>query len=286
MKGKTVLITGADGGIGREITRALAKQGATLVMACIDVNDARPVCEAIAEESGNRAIEMMQLDLASLASIRQFAASFSERYPQLHVLINNAGVYCAKKQETADGFEKTIGINYLGPFLLTQLLLPALKQAPDARMVNVSSNAYFQGRLDLDNLHLTKGYQGFKAYANSKLAIVLFTLELAERLQDSGITVNAVHPGHVATNIWNMWPGTWYQALLFRVIRMFARTPEEAAQNSVFLATADEVKGVTGTYFDGRKPKALSPACKDVALRKNLWALSEKLTGLDKPLSQ
>jgi NAD(P)-dependent dehydrogenase (short-subunit alcohol dehydrogenase family) len=283
MMGKTILITGADGGIGREITRALAKQGATLVMACIDVNDARPVCEAIAEESGNRAIEMMQLDLASLASIRQFATSFSERYPQLHVLINNAGVYCAKRQETADGFEKAIGINYLGPFLLTHLLLPVLKKTPQSRIINVSSNAYAQGRLDLNDLHLNKRYQGFKAYANSKLAVVLFTLELAERLKDSGITVNAVHPGHVATNIWNMWPGTWYQALLFRIIRMFARSPEDAAQNSVFLTTADEVKGVTGTYFDDRKPKALAPACNDVTLRRNLWELSEKLTGLDKP---
>ena len=280
MKGKTVLITGADGGIGRDITRALAKKGASIVMACIDANDARPVREEIVRESGNSAIEIMQIDLASLASVRKFAGGFSDRYLQLHVLINNAGVFCAKRQETADGFEKTIGINYLGPFLLTHLLLTVLNKTPEARIVNVSSNACFQGKLDLNNLHLRKGYQGFKAYANSKLAIVLFTLELAERLKGSGITVNAVHPGHVATNIWNMWPGKWYQALLFKIIRLFARTPEEAAQNSIFLATADEVKGVTGTYFDNRKPKALSPVCKDVTLRKNLWALSEKLTGL------
>jgi NAD(P)-dependent dehydrogenase (short-subunit alcohol dehydrogenase family) len=263
---------------------ALAKQGAALVMACIDLNDARPVCEGIQKESGNAAIEIMPLDLSSLASIRTFAGRFAEKHPQLHVLINNAGVYCAKRQETADGFEKTIGINYLGPFLLTHLLLPVLKRTPDARIVNVSSNAYFQGRLDLDKLHMKKGYHGFKAYANSKLAIVLFTLDLAERLKDGGITVNAVHPGHVATNIWNMWPGKWYQALLFGIIRRFARTPEEAAQNSVFLATADEVQGVTGTYFDDRKPKSLSPVCRDVNLRRNLWALSEKLTGLGKPL--
>ncbi len=280
MNGKTVLITGADGGIGREITRALAKQGAALVMACIDANDAKPVCEEIKAGSGNGNIEIMQIDLSSLASIRKFAGRFSEKYRQLHVLINNAGVYCAKRGETSDGFEKTIGINYLGPFLLTHLLLPVLKQTPEARIVNVSSNACAQGRIDLNNIHLTKRYQGFKAYATSKLAIVFFTLELADRLKESGITVNAVHPGHVATNIWNMWPGKWYQALLFMIIRRFARTPEEAAQNSVFLACSDEVRGVTGTYFDGRKPKALPPACLDVTLRKNLWAVSEKLTGL------
>ncbi len=280
MKGKTVLITGADGGIGREITRALAKKGSSLVMACIDADAARPVCEEIKEESGNVAIEIMQIDLASLASVRQFAGSFSDRYQQLHVLINNAGVFCAKRQETADGFEKTLGINYLGPFLLTNLLLPVLKKTPEARIINVSSNACAQGRLDLNNIHLKKGYQGFKAYANSKLAVVLFTLELAERMKGSGITVNAVHPGHVATNIWNMWPGKWYQSLLFKIIRRFARTPEEAAHNSVFLACSDEVSGITGTYFDDRKPKALPTACTDVTLRKNLWALSEKLTGL------
>lgn len=280
MKGKTVLITGADGGIGREITRDLAKKGATIVMACIDVNDARPVCEEIRRESNSRTIETMQLDLSSFSSIREFARDFSGKHQQLHVLINNAGIYSAKRGETADGFEKTMGINYLGPFLLTHLLLPVLKKTPEARIINVSSNAYFQGKLDLNNFHFKKGYQGFKAYATSKLAIVLFTLELAERLKDTGITVNAVHPGHVATNIWNMWPGKWYQALLFRIIRRFARSPEAAAQNSVYLACSDEVKGVTGTYFDDRKPKALSPKCQDVTLRKSLWSLSEKLTGL------
>lgn len=280
MKGKTVLITGADGGIGREITGDLAKKGATIIMACIDANDAMPVCEEIKGRSGNNAIEIMQLNLASLNAIRGFASDFVKKHRQLHVLINNAGVYCAKRGETADGFENTMGINYLGPFLLTHLLLPVLKNTPGARIINVSSNAYFQGKLDLNNFHFKKGYQGFKAYSTSKLAVVFFTLELAERLKGTGITVNAVHPGHVATNIWNMWPGKWYQALLFKIIRRLARSPEDAAQNSVYLACSDEVKGITGTYFDDRKPKPLSPKCQDAALRRNLWSLSEKLTGL------
>lgn len=280
MQGKTVLITGADGGIGRETTKALARKGATIIMACIDLNYAKPVYEDIIEESGNKKIEMMQVDLASLSSIREFTRHFSNRYQQLNVLINNAGVYCAKRGETKDGFEKTMGINYLGPFLLTNLLLPLLKKTPEARIVNVSSNAYFQGKIDLNNLHLKKRYQGFKAYSASKLAIVLFTLELAERLKDTGVTVNALHPGHVATDIWNMWPGTWYQELLFKIVRRFAKSPEEAAKTSIYVASSDELKGITCTYFDNKHPKALSPKCNDLHLRKGLWELSEKLTGL------
>ena len=279
MQGKTVLITGADGGIGRETTRALARKGATIIMACIDLDDAKPVCKDIKEESGNPNIVLMQVDLASLNSIREFNKQFSKRYQQLNVLINNAGVYFTKRGETQEMFEKTMGINYLGPFLLTNLLLPILKKTPESRIVNVSSNAYFQGKIDLNNLHLKKRYQGFKAYSASKLAIVLFTLELAERLKDTGVTVNALHPGHVATDIWNMWPGTWYQELLFKIIRRFAKSTEEAAKTSIYLASSDEVKGITGTYFDNKNHKALSPKCKDVQLRKGLWELSEKLTG-------
>jgi len=195
-------------------------------------------------------------------------------------LINNAGVYCAKREETEDGFEKTMGINYFGPFLLTNLFLPILEKTPEARIINVSSNAYFQGKINLNDLNLEKRYQGFKAYSASKLAIVLFTLELAARLKDTGVTVNALHPGHVATEIWNMWPGTWYQALLFKGIRRFAKSPEEAAQTSIFLACSDMVKGVTGKYFDNKETKKVSPLCNDLQLRKALWEISEKLTGL------
>jgi len=280
MQGKTVLITGADGGIGSETTKALAKKGATIVMACIDLTDAKPVYQAIKQESGNRHIEVMQLDLASLNSIREFAREFSQKYQQLNVLINNAGVFCTKREETQEGFEKTMGINYLGPFLLTNLLLPLLKQTPEARILNVSSNAYFQGKIDLHDLHFQKKYMGFKAYASSKLAIVLFTQELSERLKDTDIMVNALHPGHVATNIWNMWPGKWYQALLNKIIKWFTISPEEAAQTSIYLASSDEVKGISGKYFDKKKPKDVSPKCRDMQLQKGLWQLSEKLTGL------
>jgi len=277
MQGKIVLITGANSGIGKETTKALAKKGATIVMACRNLTKANPVCETIKQKSGNRQIEVMQLELASLNSIRQFAQQFSQKYQQLKVLINNAGVFCIKKEETQDGFEKTMGTNYIGPFLLTNLLLPLLKQTPEARIINVSSNAYSQGQIDLGDL---QKYHGFKAYASSKLAIVLFTQELAERIKDTGITVNALHPGHVATNIWNMWPGKWYQALLNKIIKWFTIPPEEASQTSIYLASSDEVKGINGKYFDKKKPKEVSSKCKDMQLQKGLWQLSEKLTGL------
>jgi len=277
---KTVLITGADGGIGSETTKALAKKGATIVMACLDLNDATPVYQDIKQESGNESIEMMQIDLASLSSIRTFARQFSEKYKQLNVLINNAGVFCWKREETEDGFEKTIGINYLGHFLLTSLLLPLLTQTPGSRILNVSSNAYFQGKIDLNDLHLKKKYVSFKAYGASKLAVVLFTQELAERLKDTDVAVNALHPGHAATNIWNMWPGKWYQALLFIILRMLMKPTVDAAQNSIYLASSDKVKGITGRYFDDKKLKEVSPQGKDVQLQKGLWELSEKLIGL------
>lgn len=280
MHGKIVLITGADGGIGREITKALAQKNATIVMACLDLTEANPVCEDIKQESGNMHIEVMLLDLASISSIREFVKQFSQKYQQLNVLINNAGVFCMKREETQDGFEKTIGTNYLGPFLLTNLLITLLKQTPEARIINVSSNAYFQGQIDLHDLHFQKKYHGFKAYAASKLAIVLFTQELAERLKDTGIAVNALHPGHAATNIWNIWPGKWYQALLNKIIKWFMISPQQAAQTSIYLASSDEVKNVNGIYFDKKKPKDVSPNAKDMQLQKGLWQLSEKLTRL------
>jgi NAD(P)-dependent dehydrogenase (short-subunit alcohol dehydrogenase family) len=281
MQGKTVLITGAGRGIGRETARGLARSGAHVVMTCTDLKKTLHVCEELRKEAGSSDIDLMQLDLTSCTSIREFAAGFSRTYPRLHVLINNAGVFSMKRLETPEGFEQTVAVNYLGHFLLTCLLLPVIRQTPGARIINVSSDAYSQGRIDPGDFHVQKNYSGIKAYGASKFALMLFTLELAERLQDTGITVNAVHPGTVPTGIWQLWPGTWYQGLIDCIMGLFASTPAQAARTSIYLATSAAIQGVSGAYFAKEKHMDLAPKCRDRALRKELWRLSEKLTGLD-----
>ncbi len=276
MEGKIVLITGANSGIGKETTRALARQGATIVMACRNLSKANAVCEEIKQESDNPHLKVMHLDLASLSSIREFAARFSDEYKQLDVLSNNAGAFFLNREETEDGFEKTMGTNHLGPFLLTHLLLPALERAPTARIINVTSEAGFYGQIDVDDLHLAKEYHSFRAYAASKLANVLFTQELAERLKDTNITVNALHPGQVATNIWPS--ETWYWRLFSKFQRWFSISAEKGAATSVYLASSDEVRGVTGQFFAKKRPKAVPKSCRDTELQKALWQASEKLT--------
>ena len=221
--------------------------------------------------------------MQSLSSVRAFASQFAGNYPRLDVLINNAGIFSLRREETVDGFEKTMGVNYFGPFLLTNLLLPLIKQTPEARIVNVSSDAHYSGQIDLDDINYQKKYPafGYRAYGDSRLATVLFTQELAERLQDKGITANSLHPGTVATNIWSIGPEIKaYQKLIHRITSLFMIPPEEGAQTSIYLASSDTVKGLTGKYFYRNQVKDASPLCKDIRLQKSLWQISEKFTGL------
>jgi NAD(P)-dependent dehydrogenase (short-subunit alcohol dehydrogenase family) len=281
MRGKIVLITGANRGIGRETTRGLARMGATIVMACRDLTKANPVGEVTKRETGNGQIEVMQLDVASLGSIREFVVRFGEKYSKLDVLINNAGILCGGRQETEDGFNRVMATNYLGPFLLTNLLLPALKQAGEARIISVSSIAHLWGGSDLSDLNFKKRWVSTGPYASSKLAIILFIQELAERLKGTNITANTLHPGVVATNIYRIGPlDSWYQALFIRISRLVLISPTEGAQTSIYLASSDDVKGVTGKYFYKRNPGYVSPKCRDMKLQKGLWQLSQELTGL------
>ncbi len=283
MKDKIVLITGANSGIGKETTRALAKKGATIIMACRNLEKAEPVCEMIQTESGNPNIEVMKLDLASLKSIKNFTQEFSARYQKLNILINNAGTFCMKREETEEGFEKTIGVNHLGHFLLTYELLPILEKTPEARIINVGSDAHFSGDLDLNDLHFKRRkYSGFKAYASSRLATVFFTQELAERVKEKDIMVNSLHPGHVDTNMWDLWGAQrrWYYLLLIGLVKLFLISAKEGAQTSIHLASSGEVKRITGKYFAKKRIKAASKKCSDIKLQKELWQVSEQLTGI------
>ena len=285
MKDKIVLITGANSGIGKETNRALAKKGTTIIMACRNLEKAEPVCEMIQAESKNPNIKVMKLDLASLKSVRNFIQEFSARYQKLNVLINNAGVFCMKREETEEGFELTMSVNHLGHFLLTYELLPILEKTPEARIINLSSDAHFSADLDLDDLHFKRRkYSGFKAYGSSRLATAFFTQELAERLKEKDITVNSLHPGHVDTNMWDLWGAKrrWYYSLLHGIIKLFLISAEEGAQTGIYLASSCEVKGITGKYFAKKRIKAVSKKCSDIKLQKELWQLSERLTGINK----
>ncbi len=285
MNGRVVLLTGATSGIGRETARGLARTGATLVLACRNLTKAQALCAELQQASGNPRISVMALDLASLRAVRQFVDEFLTSHPQLHVLINNAGTFCLQRQETEDGLERTMATNYFGPFLLTAGLVPVLVQSPGARIVNVSSDAYRYGRLDLNDLQLKRRYSGFPAYASSKLAIQLWTQELAERLRASGVTANSLHPGHVATNIWQLWPQPrWYQALLIRLLKVPMISPAAGAETTLYLATAPKLAGVTGAYFVKRRPRAIAKPAQDLALQRELWQVSEQLTGAHWPV--
>jgi NAD(P)-dependent dehydrogenase (short-subunit alcohol dehydrogenase family) len=279
MHNRTVLLTGATSGIGRVMAHSLAGMGATLVLACRNDAQAQTLCTELAA-AGNPHVAALQLDLASLASIRRFTATFAARYHALHVLINNAGTFCLRREETVDGFERTIGVNYLGPFLLTSELAPLLAATPGARIVNVGSAAYRYGRLDLADLQFTRRYAGFPAYAASKLAVQLWTHALAERLRPAGVTANVAHPGHVATGIWRLWPRpTWYQQLFMKLITAFMNSPEAGAQTPLYLATSPDVAGITGTYFAKQRPQAVRGQAADRALQQALWQAAEQLTG-------
>jgi NAD(P)-dependent dehydrogenase (short-subunit alcohol dehydrogenase family) len=281
MQGKTVLITGADGDIGRNTTKGIAEKGAQIIVACIDLDQAKPVLEEIVNKTNNGNIELMQLDLSSQSNIHKFAENFTEKYNCLDVLINNAGVFSLKRFETEDGLEKTIGINYFGHYLLTSLLLPIIQKSKQGRIINISSDSYKQAKFDLDDLQSKIKYKGMGAYPSSKLALILFTQELAKRLKDSNITVNAVHPGHVSTGIWNMWENPkWYQSLTIKILNMFFISPDEGAQTSIHLATSDEVQNITGKYFSKKKPVNVKSKYNTMDIQRKLWAISKELTGL------
>jgi NAD(P)-dependent dehydrogenase (short-subunit alcohol dehydrogenase family) len=276
MTGKTVLITGASAGIGKATAVELASRGAQLVLACRDLDKAgKARAEILARTPGAR-VDLVPLDLGSLRSVRACAQKLIADCPRIDVLINNAGVFPPTLRKTQDGFEEQIGVNHLGPFLLTSLLIDKLIDSAPARVVTVSSMMHAGGKIDFASIRGPAKYSAYAAYRQSKLANILFANELARRLTGRGVTSNSLHPGGVATEITR-------DASL--VVRAFARlmftTPEKGARTSVYLACSPEVEGVTGRYFVSCKDAKTDPLAQDEALARELWNVSAKLVGLD-----
>jgi len=279
MKGKVVLITGASSGIGKETALGLAKMGTSLVLVCRDREKGEAAKEEITKATGNASIELLLADLLPQREVRRVATEFKATHPRLDVLINNAGAGFAEYSETEDGIERTMAINYFTPFLLTNLLLETLKNSAPSRVVNVTSSEHYDAHLDLDNVNKDSrmGIAGADAYRRSKLAIVLFTYELARRLQGTGVTVNCLNPGAVRTKIWSQ---AGALTPLFRFMSLFMLSAEKGAQSPLYLASSQEVEGVSGKYFDKKVPKRSSETSYDEAMAKRLWDLSERMTEL------
>jgi len=278
MKDKVVMITGANSGIGKAATLALAKMGATIVMVARSAEKGEAARSEIMKESQNNSVDLLLADLSSLESVRQLVTEFRKKYSKLHVLINNAGLFNQRRHVTTDGYENTFATNYLAPFLLTSLQLDLLKASAPSRIINVSSVGHYNGHINFDDLNLEKEYGGWKAYGQSKLALVLFTHELARKLKGTGVTVNAVHPGTVATNIWTrpLGPAGFIMALP----KLFMTSPEKGAETIVYLAFSTEAKNLNGEYLEKLKVKKSSNESYDEEIAQRLWDVSAKLTRL------
>jgi NAD(P)-dependent dehydrogenase (short-subunit alcohol dehydrogenase family) len=279
LRGKTCLVTGASSGIGLETALGLAARGATVILHGRNPARLGQALQRISAAAPGAAASTLACDLEDFTQVRAAARELHARLPHLDVLVNNAGGYFNTRHPVEGGVERTFLGNHLGPFLLTNLLLDLLRAAPAARIVNVSSEAHRQDTLDFDDLGFSRGYFGMRAYARSKLANVLFTYELARRLQGQPVTVTAVHPGHVATDIWRTNFGVVGPALKW-LMGLVALTPAQGADPVIWLASAEELQGVTGRYYSRREPVDSSPRSLDEGAALRLWALSERLTGL------
>ena len=275
LEDRVFLVTGANSGIGKATALGLARLGGTVVMACRSATRGEAARQDVVRDSGNSSVYLEIVDLASEESTRSFAEEFQRKYPRLDVLINNAGVYTAHREVTPDGLERTFEVNYLSGFLLTHLLLDLLKKSAPSRIVNVSSRAHSGGTIHFDDLQGEQRYGGFGAYGQSKLAQVLFTRELARRLEGTRVTVNACHPGVIRTNL-----GMGGTSAVVRFVRLFFKGPEKGAQTPIYLAVSPEVEGVTGKYFANKHVREPSRAAQDPDVARRLFDVSAQLAHL------
>jgi retinol dehydrogenase 12 len=276
---RVCLVTGATTGIGLATAEGLARTGAHVILGARSRERGEAARQRVAATTGSDRLEVVVADLSVQAEVRRLAEDVAAAHPRLDVLVNNAGMVYSERQETADGIERTWALNHLAPFLLTNLLTDLLVASAPARVVTVSSNAHTGASLDLDDPEFVRRrYRSFSAYGQSKLANILFTIELARRLEGRGVTANCLHPGFVRSEF-GMRTSGWL-AVGIRIARVFAITPEQGARTSIYLATSPEVAGVTGRYFVNSRPARPRPQAMDTEMARRLWEASERMTGL------
>lgn len=278
LDGKTVLITGANTGIGKETALDLAIRGARVIMGCRDVEKGEEAAAQIRAIYSNAQVEVLELDLADTCSIRAFAQKILSEVNQLHILINNAGVMMCPYMKTTDGFEMQLGVNHLGHFLLTYLLIGLLKRSAPARVVVVSSLAHNFGWIRFHDLLSQGSYNSGLAYCQSKLANVLFARELARRLKGSSVTVNSVHPGSVHSELIRH---SSIMTLLFTAFSMFLKTPRQGAQTSIYCSVAEELHAISGKHFSDCAPAFVAPQGRSEDTARKLWEVSCDLLGIE-----
>ncbi len=277
MENKVALVTGATSGIGLETARGLAREGLTVVLACRNLEKAASLVEAIIRESSSRDVVAMHLDLASLKSVKRFALEYGGRFDRLDILINNAGVFTDTRKSTENGFELTMGVNYLGHFLLTRLLMPQVLRTGGARIINVTSRAALFTKLKVGEELFSGHNTGFRAYALSKLAQIYFTIDLAEELAHTSITVNAAHPGRAATNIWQGEKS--FNNYIARLIMRNSVSAREGARTSLYLSLSPQVAALSGKLFHEDKVIKYNRSCLDRTARKALIKSSFEALG-------
>ena len=279
MNNKICLVTGANAGIGFETAKSLCAKGATTVLVCRSKEKAEKAAAEIKKEVPDAKTDFAIADLSSQKQVRELAENIGSRYDKIDVLINNAGSWFSDFELTEDGIERQWAINHISPFLLTHLLLPSLQKAQDPRVINVSSDSHFHGKIHFDDVNLRNNYHGLRAYAQSKLANVLFTFEFNRRKASEHITINAVQPGLVKTDI-GLKHTASFHGLMWKLRRLTGVSPEKGAATSVYLASSEEVRGISGKYWDKCKPKAASKNANKEEEAARLWELSKEMCGI------
>jgi retinol dehydrogenase-12 len=283
MNGKVVIVTGATQGIGVVTALELARLGAEVVLISRSKQKLEDTVARIQAETDSEKVSYIQADLSSMAEVRQAANTFLSNHKRLDVLVNNAGAVFNSRQESADGYEMTLALNHLNYFLLTNLLLDALKQTAtqygEARIVNVASDAHQMGKINFDDLQHKKNFAGWMVYGNSKLMNIMFAYELARRLEGTGVTANVLHPGFVNTGFGANNKG-WFASVINLLQNLAAKSPQEGAATNIYLAAAPEVKGITGKYWENKRQRNSTAASYDVDVQNRLWEVSAQLAGL------